>query len=169
MAEGDFYPLEPQGVVHVIYLDIQNSGSDQKVNFTRDIKMRTVIKYYGLPSMLLFNADVTSKYNKFLEITLVYPKRHFIIAYWKRLKINGDQGISCEGYSRVKLIVLDNEEQLSSLESIAQAVETKDLDINKQPPKSAMEALNITDGSFLKYFRGIREPCISTPINIWTQ
>jgi hypothetical protein len=165
LATGAFYVTSPGGIVHMIDIDIQNAGS-QKTNFTRDIRMRNVIKFYGLPAQLLFNANLASADDKYLEITLVYPKRQFIIIYWKDLKIQGDKAVSCGGYTRVRLIVLDNKDQLLSLDAIAKSEETKDLDMNKQP-KSTYEAVVMTDDSFLLYFRGRNEPCLSTPIHIW--
>jgi hypothetical protein len=168
VVEGDFYTLAPQNVVHVINLDIKNVNS-QSINLTSDVNVRTMLRSYGLPAEMLFNADLTSPKNKYLEITLIYPKRQFIINYWKDVKIEGDHATACGGYSRVRLIVLDNPDQLMSLEAVAQAVETKDLDINKQTPKHAYEAINLTDDAFFQYFGGLRERCVSTPVSIWIQ
>jgi len=165
LAEGNFYTKLPGDVVHLIDIDIQNAGS-QKTNFTRDIKIRDVINFYGFPAMLLFDADLASPKNGVLEITLVYPQRQFIIIYSKKAKITGDKAVSCGQYTRVRMIVLDNKDQLTSLDAISKAAETKALNINVRH-KSAMEAIGMTNSAFYEYFIAKKEPCISTPINLW--
>ena len=165
LAEGRFYTKSPGDMIHLINIDMRNEGSN-KTNYGKNIKMRDVFEFYGFPALLLFSADLNSSKDRFLEITLVYPKRQFIITYWKKATLAGDKAVSCGQYYRVRVIILDNQDQLMSLDAISQAVETKDLNLNIQH-KSAREALGMTNGAFYAIYSEKTEPCISTPINIW--
>ena len=128
--------------------------------------MRDIFKFYGLPAMLLFSADLDANNGRFLEITMVYPKRQFVITYWKKAKLDGGKAVSCGQYSRVRILILDSKDPLASLDTISKAAETKNLDINVLH-KSAEEAIGMTNSAFYEYFSEKREPCISTPVNIW--
>lgn len=167
LAEGRYYTLLPGDKVHLINIDLRNEGTN-KTNFARDIRMRNVFKLYGLPDQLLFDANIVSLGNRYLEITLVYPERQFIIIYRKKAKIDGDKAVMCGGYTRVRMIILDNKDQLSSLDAISKAAETKDLEISTGH-KSAREAVGMTNSAFYEYFSAKREPCLSTPLEIWGQ
>jgi hypothetical protein len=165
LAEGHYYTLLPGDIVHFINIDLRNEGTN-KTNFARDIRMRNVFKLYGLPDQLLFDANIVSLGNRYLEVILVYPERQFIIIYRKKAKIDGDKAVMCGGYTRVRIIILDNKDQLSSLDAISKAAETKDLEISTGH-KSAQEAIGMTNSAFYEYFSAKREPCISTPLEIW--
>lgn len=165
-AEGNFYVNVPDNMLHFIDIDVWKKN-DKDINFTKGLKMSSIFKLYGYPTLLAFHANLDAPGSEALETVLVYPTRQFMIVYWKNAKVVGDKLVSCKDYTHVKMIVVDNVDQLMSFDAISKAVETKDLDIN-QKHKSAYEALGMTDSAFYEYFSQKKEPCISTPINIWT-
>ena len=165
LAEGGFFSKPPENIIHLIKIDIQNAGT-QKTNLTKDIRFRDIFKWYGVPAMILLNTELDLPGDKLMEITLVYPERHFLIKYSRKAEIQGDKVVSCGQDIRVKFIILDNKEQLISLDAIAQSPEMKDLNVNIRH-KSVEEATGLTIKSFYDTFSQKKEPCISTPINIW--
>jgi len=168
LAEGVFYTSLPENTVHLIHINIQNEGA-QKTNLLRDVGLQDIFHWYGSPPILLFNATQELEGDKFLEIIIVYPERQFIVRYLKKTDLINDQLVSCGQDSQIEFIVLDNKEQLMSLDAIANAAETKDLHLDASY-KSAEEAIDMTSRVFYVTFSAFSNrdaPCISTPVNIW--
>ena len=165
LAEGVFYTKFPENIVHSININIQNEGT-QKTNLLRNVGLQEVFIWYGAPPVLLFRAEPDREGDKFLEVIMVYPERQFIIRYLKLADLVDDKLVNCGKDSQIELIVLDNKEQLSSLDAIANAVETKGLHIDAGY-KSVEEAIGMTNHSFYVAFSTSNSACISTPVNIW--
>jgi hypothetical protein len=73
---------------------------------------------------------------------------------------------SCGKDSYIELIVLDNKEQLVSLNFIANSAETKDLHVDVWH-KPIEEAMGMTIDQFYETYSKTNAPCISTPTKIW--
>lgn len=89
-----------------------------------------ILNQYGKPAFLLFSTEPDLPGDVFLELILVYPERHFVIKYSKYATLSENYVVSCGKDSHIELIVLDNQEQLISLVSIANSIETKDLHVD---------------------------------------
>ena len=165
LAEGVFYTKLPENIVHSININIQNEGA-QKTNLLRNVGLLDVFRWYGAPTVLLFRAEPDREGDKFLEIIMVYPERQFIIRYVKLADLVDGNLVNCGKDSQIELIVLDNKEQLMSLDAIANAVETRNLHIDAGY-KPVEEAMGMTIHSFYVTFSTSNSACISTPIHIW--
>jgi len=165
VAEGIFYTKFPENTVHLININIQNEGT-KKTNFLRNIQLQDVFDWYGAPAVLLFNVETDLAENRFMELILVYPERQFVIKYIKNTELVDDKVVNCGKDERIELIILDNKEQLMSLDAIANAVETKGLHLDSRY-KTVEEATGMTDNSFYEAINAFNDFCISTPVNIW--
>ncbi|MEO5888075.1 MAG: hypothetical protein ABIQ77_10450, partial [Anaerolineales bacterium] len=67
---------------------------------------------------------------------------------------------------RIELIILDNKEQLMSLDAINNAVETRNLHLDGRY-KTIEEATGLSMNSFSEAVSSFSDFCISTPVNIW--
>jgi len=166
VAEGIFYTKFPENTVHLININIQNEGSAQKINLLRNIGLQDVFRWYGAPPTLLFNVETDLAENRFMELILVYPERQFVIKYIKNTELIDDQVVNCGQDHQIELIILDNKEQLMSLDTVANAMETKDLHIDSRY-KSVEESTGMTLNSFYETFSTSNSACISTPVSIW--
>ena len=166
VAEGTFYTKLPENIVHLININIQNEGSAQKINLLRNIGLQDVFRWYGAPPRLLFNVETDLAENRFMELILVYPERQFVIKYIKNTELINDQVVNCGQDHQIELIILDNKEQLMSLDTVANAMETKDLHIDSRY-KSVEESTGMTLNSFYETFSTSNSACISTPVSIW--
>ena len=165
VAEGIFYTKLPENTVHVININIENEGT-KKINFLRNIQMQDVFLWYGAPPMLFFNVETDLAENRFMEIVLVYPERQFVIKYIKATELNGDRVENCGRDERIELIILDNKEQLLSMDAINNAVETRHLHLDARY-KTLAEATGLSMNSFYEAVSTFNDFCISTPVNIW--
>ena len=165
VAEGIFYTKFPENTVHLININIQNEGT-KKTNFLRNIQLQDVFDWYGAPAVLLFNVETDLAENRFMELILVYPERQFVIKYIKNTELVDDKVVNCGKDERIELIILDNKEQLMSLDAIANAVETKGLHLDSRY-KTVEDATGMTDNSFYEAINAFNDFCISTPVNIW--
>jgi hypothetical protein len=102
-----------------------------------------------------------------MEIVLVYPERQSVIKYMKATELKGDKVENCGRDERIELIILDNKEQLLSLDAINNAVETRDLHLDARY-KTLGEATGLSMNSFYEAVSVSSDFCISTPVNIWT-
>lgn len=165
VAEGIFYTKLPENTVHLINIDIQNKGTE-KVNFLRNLQLQDVFRWYGAPPILLFNVETDLAENRFMEIILVYPERQSVIKYIKTTELVNDKLVNCGRDERIELIILDNKEQLLSLDAINNAVETRDLYLDARY-KTVQETTGLSMNSFYEAVSTFDDFCISTPINIW--
>jgi hypothetical protein len=165
VAEGSFFTKLPENIVHVVNINIQNEGTE-KINFLRSIQLQDVFLWYGPPPILLFNIETDLAENRFMEIILVYPERQSIIKYIKATELKGDKVENCGRDERIELLILDNKEQLSSLDAINNAVETRDLHLDARY-KTLGEATGLSMNSFYEAVSTLNDYCISTPVNIW--
>jgi hypothetical protein len=166
VAEGSFYTKLPENIVHLIHINIQNEGNAQKINLLRNIQLQDVFLWYGAPPMLLFNVETNLAENRFMELILVYPERQFVIKYIKNTELIEDHIVNCGRDDQIELIILDNKEQLLSLDAINNAVETQDLHLDDRY-KTVEEATGLSMNSFYDAISEFSDFCISTPVNIW--
>ena len=164
-ADGGFYSKLPENTIHLMIINIQDAGL-QKTNLLETANLEMILSLYGVPSMLLVFTEPDLPGQIFLELTLVYPERQFIIRYSRYAKLDNENVVSCGPDSYMKLIVLDNPEQLMSLSSLANAAETKDLHFDTWH-KSLEEATGMTTNEFYEIFKEANAPCITTPISVW--
>ena len=165
VAEGIFYTKLPENTVHSININIQNEGTE-KINFLRNIQLQDVFLWYGAPPMLFFNVETDLAENRFMELILVYPERQSVIKYIKATELKGDKVENCGRDERIELIILDNKEQLLSVDAINNAVETRDLHLDARY-KTVEEATGLSMNSFYEAISTFSDFCISTPVNIW--
>ena len=165
VAEGIFYTKFPENTVHLININIQNEGT-KKTNFLRNIQLQDVFGWYGAPAVLLFNVETDLAENRFMELILVYPERQFVIKYIKNTELIGNRIVNCGRDDQMELIILDNKEQLMSLDAINNAVETRDLHLDARY-KTVEEATGLSMNSFYDAISEFSDFCISTPVNIW--
>ena len=165
VAEGNFYTKLPENTVHLININIQNEGTE-RINFLRSIQLQDVFLWYGPPPMLFFNVETDLAENRFMELILVYPERQFVIKYIKATELKGDKVENCGRDEKIELIILDNKEQLLSLDAINNAVETRDLRLDARY-KTLEEATGLSMNSFYEAVSTFSNFCISTPVNIW--
>lgn len=130
------------------------------------LSLYNIMSIYGIPAIVLFSADPEQPGQKFLELILVYPEQQFIIKYSKYAEIIGENLESCGADSYIKLVALDNREQLMSLDAIANSVETKDFHVDTWH-KSVEVAAGMTIDTFYETFSKENAPCIVTPIKVW--
>lgn len=167
VAEGAFYTKFPENVVHLIHINIQNEGNAQKINLVRNIGLQEVFRWYGLPPIFLLNVEADQAEDRFMELILVYPERQSIIKYVKQAELADDKVVNCGQDHQIEMFILDNKEQLASLNAITNAVETKDLHIDDRY-KTIEEATGMTPNSFYEAVSAFRDFCISTPVGMWT-
>ena len=165
VAEGSFFTNLPENTVHLININIQNEGTE-KINFLRSVQLQDVFRWYGAPPILLFKVETDLAENRFMEIVLVYPERQSVIKYMKATELKGDKVENCGRDERIELIILDNKEQLLSLDAINNAVETRDLHLDARY-KTLGEATGLSMNSFYEAVSVSSDFCISTPVNIW--
>jgi hypothetical protein len=128
--------------------------------------LQSILKQYGKPAIILFSTEPDLPGDLFLEMILVYPDNQFIIKYSKYAKLSDGHVLSCGQDSAIELIILDNNEQLLSVDKIADAVETEHLHVDTwRKPVEVATGLNIDQ--FYETFRKANAPCVTTPINVW--
>jgi len=159
---GNVYTKLDGNKVHLIQLQIVDS------NLVKALNLQDILNQYGKPTFLLFSTEPDLPGDIFLELTFVYPEKQFLIRYSKYATLSNDQVISCGKDSYIELIILDNSEQLMSLTTIANAVETKDLHVDVWH-KTVEEAMGITIDKFYQIYSKTNAPCISTPTKVWLQ
>jgi hypothetical protein len=159
-GHGYIYSKLPENTIHAIIVEITDP------RLVEGLSLQNVFSKYGKPSLLLLSTEPDQPGQKFLELILVYPERQFLIKYSKYADLKDNNIESCGTDSYIKLVVLDNPDQLMSLEAIANSVETKDFHVDIWH-KSVEEATSMTIDSFYDTFREANAPCISTPINVW--
>ena len=167
LAEGAFYTKFPENTVHLIHINIQNEGNAQKINLLRNIGLQDVFEWYGLPPIFLLTVETNLAENRFMKLVLVYPERQSIIRYTKNTVLVDGNVTNCGQDHQIELIILDNKEQLASLDAIANAVETRDLHIDERY-KTIEEATGASANTFFETFSAEGDACISTPVDIWT-
>jgi len=165
LADGGFYSKFLENKIHLMILNIQDAGVE-KTNLLTNTSLEIVLSKYGVPSILLFFTEPDLPGQIFLELTLVYPQRQFIIRYSRYAELNDGNVVSCGPDSNMKLIVLDNQDQMMSLGSLANAPETNDLHFDIWH-KSVEEATGMTINEFYETFKEPNAPCISTPLSVW--
>lgn len=159
-GHGYIYSQLPENKIHAIMVEITDPV------LTEALALHSILTKYGKPEILLFSTEPDLPGDLFLELIVVYPKNQFIMRYSKYAELSDKDVISCENDSYIELIILDNQEQLASLNSIANAVETKELNVDVWH-KPVEEAMGITLDEFYEIYRESEAPCITTPISIW--
>ena len=167
IAEGAFYSKFPENNVHLIKINIQNEGNAQKINLLRNAGLQEVFLWYGLPPIFLLTVETDQAEDRFMELVLIYPERQSIIKYAKNTELIDNKVTNCGQDQQIEFIILDNTEQLASLDAIANAVETRDLHIDGRY-KTVEEATGITPNSLYDAISALRDFCISTPVEMWT-
>jgi len=167
IAEGAFYTKLPENAVHLIKINIQNEGNAQKINLLRNIGLQEVFRWYGLPPIFLLTVETDVAEDRFMRLILVYPERQSIIRYTKQTEHLDNKIVNCGQDHQIEMIILDNKEQLASLDAINNAVETRDLHIDNRY-KPVEEATGMTPNSFYAAVSGSKDFCISTPVEMWT-
>jgi len=165
LANGGFYSTFSEDKIHVINITVQDAGLN-KTNLIINLNLQHILMQYGTPTFLLFSTEPDLPGYEFLEIILVYPKEQFIIKYSKYAKITSEKVVSCGPDSSIELIVLDNREQLDTIDAIASAAETIDFHVDVWH-KPVEEAMGISIDEFHETYSKANAPCISTPTNIW--
>jgi hypothetical protein len=130
------------------------------------LSLRNILSIYGKPAILLFSTDPDQPGQKHLELILVYPERQFLIRYSRYAEISGENIESCGQDSVIKLVILDNQEQLASVDVIAKSIETKEFYVDVWH-KSVEESTGMTIDAFYDTFSKDNAPCIVTPIMLW--
>jgi hypothetical protein len=167
VAEGTFYTKFPENVVHLVQINIQNEGKAQKINLVRNIGLQEVFRWYGLPPIFLLNVETDRAEDRFMELVLVYPERQSIIRYVKKTELIDNKVVNCGRDHQIELIIVDNKEQLASLDAVAHAVETRGLHLDNRY-KTVEEATGMTPNSFYDAVSAFSNFCISTPVEMWT-
>jgi hypothetical protein len=167
LAEGAFYTKLPENTLHLIRINIQNEGNAQKINLLRNIGLQDVFEWYGLPPIFLLTVETNLAENRFMKLVLVYPERQSIIRYTKNTELVDGNVTNCGQDHQIEMVILDNKEQLASLDAIANAVETRDLHIDERY-KTVEEATGISPNTFFETFSTTGDACISTPVDMWT-
>jgi hypothetical protein len=167
VAEGAFYTKFPENTVHLIKINIRNEGNAQKINLLRNIGLQEVFRWYGLPPIFLINVESDLSDNRFMELVLVYPERQSVIRYIKNTEVVDGKVTNCGPDHQIEMFILDNKEQLVSLDAIANAVEMRNLQIDDRY-KTIEEATEMTTNSFFNGISSFGNFCISTPVDMWT-
>jgi len=166
VAEGAFYTKFPENVVHLVQINIQNEGKAQKINLVRNIGLQEVFRWYGLPPIFLLNVETDQAEDRFMELVLVYPERQSIIRYVKKTELIDNKVVNCGQDHQIEMIIVDNKEQLASLDAVANAVETRGLHIDNRY-KTVEEATGVTPNSLYDEISAFNDYCISTPVDMW--
>lgn len=167
LAEGVFYTKLPENNIHLININIQNEGNAQKINLVRDIGLQEAFKWYGLPPIFLLTVETDQAENRLMKLVLVYPGRQSIIRYTKHTELVDGKVTNCGPDQQIEIFILDNKEQLASLDAIANAVEMRNLQIDDRY-KTIEEATGMTPNSFFNAISSFSNFCISTPLSMWT-
>ena len=167
LAEGVFYATLPENKIHLININIQNEGNSQKINLLREIGLQEAFKWYGLPPIFLLTVETDQDQNRFMKLVLVYPERQSIIRYTKPAELVDGQVTNCGQDHQIEMFILDNKEQLASLDAIINGVETRGLNINERY-LPVEEATGISPNTFYNAFSTTRDACISTSVDLWT-
>ena len=133
----------------------------------KSLNLQRVLTLYGKPSILLFSTEPDLPGDLFLELILAYPDNQFVLRYSKHAKLSNNDVVSCGQDSVIELNILDNREQLLSVEAIANASDTKHLHVDVWH-KSVEEAAGMTIDKFYETYKKANAPCITTPIKVWT-
>jgi hypothetical protein len=165
LADGGFYNKLPDDKIHLMILNIQDAGIE-KENLIKNISLDTILNKYGVPSMLFLFTEPDLPGQIFLEVTLVYTKKQFVISYSRYAVVENERVVSCGPDSSVKLLVLDNQEQLMSLDALSSQIETKDFHFDVWH-KSIEEATGLTIDTFYETYSKENAPCIVTPTKVW--
>lgn len=160
VGNGYVYSKLPKNKIHSIQIEVGT------LELLKALDLKNILEQYGKPAILLFSTDPDQPGQKFLELILVYPERQFAIKYSKYAELSGSKMVSCGKDSNIDLIILNNKEQLMSLDSIASAVETRNLYVDVWH-KSVEEASGMTIAEFYETFKKAGAPCITTPVEIW--
>ena len=167
LAEGVFYTRLPENTVHIIQINIQNEGNAQKINLLRDIGLQEAFKWYGMPPIFLMTVETDPDENRFMKLLLVYPERQSIIRYTKPTELVDGRVTNCGQDHQIEMIILDNKEQLASLDAIVNTTETRGLNIDERYIL-VEQATGISPNTFFNTFSTIGDACISTPVDMWT-
>lgn len=165
LADGGFYSKLPESKIHLMSLNIQDAGVE-KEELLKYLDLRMILNNYGVPAMVFIFTEPDLPGQIFLEVTLVYPDNQFVISYSRYAMVESENVVSCGPDSSLKLIVLDNQEQLTSLETLSSAIETKDFHYDTWH-KPIEEATGMNIGTFYEIFSQENAPCIVTPTRIW--
>lgn len=163
---GYIYSLLPDNKIHIMRIEVTDSSS-----LVNALNLKDILNHYGKPSILLMSALPVGFGQELpgelaLELILVYPDRQFVVKYLRPARLSGDFFTSCESANYIKLIILDNKEQLMSVNVIADATETKDLGVDVWH-KPVEEATEMTIDRFYETYKNSDAPCITTPISVW--
>lgn len=164
LADGHGYIDGKYQENKVNFIQLEISESD----LVKSLSLEYVLRQYGKPTLLFFSTEPDLPGELFLELILVYPDQQFVIKYSKYAKLSNNEVVSCGQDSYIELIILDNKEQLISVDSLANAVETEHLHIDVWH-KSVEESLGMNMDTFYETFSKENAPCITTPINVWRQ
>lgn len=159
-AHGYIYSQLPENKIHAVIVELTDPS------LLEALGLKNVLNSYGKPAILLFSTDPDQPGQKHLELILVYPERQFLIRYSRYAEISGENIESCGQDSVIKLVILDNQEQLASVDVIAKSIETKEFRVNVWH-KSVEESTGMTIDAFYDAFSKDNEPCIVTPIMLW--
>jgi len=157
---GNVYSKIEENTIHLVQLQIVDPY------LLNAVGLQTIFNQYGKPSILLFSTEPDLPGDLFLELILVYPDQQFIIKFSKYAKLSDNQVTSCGQDSAIELIILDNKEQLLSMDTIANAEETKHLHVDSWH-KPVEVATGITIDEFYETFRKANAPCVTTPTSVW--
>jgi hypothetical protein len=160
---GKVYSKVEDGKIHFMQFQVTDFTEAYLI---KSLSLQRVLTLYGKPSILLFSTEPDLPGDLFLELILVYPDSQFLIRYSKHAKLSNNNVVSCGQDSVIELNILDNKEQLMSVETIANAVETNHLHVDVWH-KSVEEAAGMTIDKFYETFRKTNAPCITTPIKVW--
>jgi hypothetical protein len=160
---GYVYSIFPENKIHTIVVETFTP------EFLKHISLQKVLNNYGKPTIILFSTEPDLPNYDSLELILVYPERQFIIKYAKYAEITKEKVESCGKDSYIKLVILDNREQLKSLEIVANLVDGNiyDMDLWQKWHKSVEEAMGLTIDEFYETYSKENAPCITTPTKIW--
>jgi hypothetical protein len=159
-THGYVYSKLEENKIHLVLLQVVDP------NLVKALNLRSILKQYGKPAIILFSAEPDLPGDLFLELILVYPDNQFIIKYSKYAKLSNSQVVSCGQDSVIQLIILDNKEPLMSVDKIARTVETEHLHIDSWR-KPVEVATGLTINEFYETFSKANAPCITTPIKVW--
>jgi hypothetical protein len=159
-THGYVYSKLEENLIHTVLLQVVDPA------LVKALKLPNILKQYGKPAIVLFSTEPDLPGDVFLELIMVYPENQFIIKYSKYAELKNNQVVSCGQDSHVSLTILDNKDQLMSIDAIANSVETNDLHVDVWH-KSPEEAIGMNIDKFYETFRNPDAPCITTPVSVW--
>jgi len=162
-ATGYVYSKLPENKIHLLYIEIDNSNEADNLNL---ISLQEMLQIYGRPSTVLLSAETDLPGgDAYLILVLVYPENRFIVTFTSFAEINNEMMIVCNPSNIQTLVVVDNKEQLMSVDAIANAEETKNLHVDVWH-KPVEDAMGMSIDTFYETYRD-SDSCINTPVNIW--